>query len=197
MQGVLRKVGEASCMKSTGTTFRKYSSAGVDWASWFLGIGLGLTLALQVTTMRKSDISSVYGVVASVSRLAALTGTFFAVVGIFLIARIPWVERGVGHDRLVTWHRKLGPWSLYLTGAHVLFIVVSSAGQDGVMLAVEMWRMVNSMAWMWPALAGFILMVMVGVTSYKKARAKLAEYSFWTINRHDGTAWSYGSNKGY
>ena len=28
-------------------------------------------------------------------------------------------------------------------------------------------------------------------------RVELAEYSFWTINRHDGTAWSYGSNKGY
>jgi len=28
-------------------------------------------------------------------------------------------------------------------------------------------------------------------------RAELAEYSFWTINRHDGTAWSYGSKKGY
>ena len=28
-------------------------------------------------------------------------------------------------------------------------------------------------------------------------RAELAEYSFWTINRHDGTAWSYGFNKGY
>jgi len=130
-------------MKSSVATFKKHSSAGVDWAAWFLGIGLGLTLALQATTMRKSDISSVYGVVASVSRLAALTGTFFAVVGIFLIARIPWVERGVGHDRLVTWHRKLGPWSLYLIGAHFLFIVVSSAGQDGEMLAVEMWRMMN------------------------------------------------------
>jgi hypothetical protein len=161
-------------MKSSGATFRKHSSAGVDWASWFLGIGLGLTLALQATTMRKSDISTVYAVVASVSRLAALTGTVFAVVGIFLIARIPWVERGVGHDRLVTWHRKLGPWSLYLIGAHVFFIVMSSAGQDGAMLAVEMWQMLNSMAWMWPALAGFILMVMAGVTSYKKARAKLS-----------------------
>jgi thiamine biosynthesis lipoprotein len=28
-------------------------------------------------------------------------------------------------------------------------------------------------------------------------RVELAEYSCWTINRHDGTAWSYGSNKGY
>jgi thiamine biosynthesis lipoprotein len=28
-------------------------------------------------------------------------------------------------------------------------------------------------------------------------RPELADYSFWTINRHDGTAWSYGPNKGY
>jgi hypothetical protein len=150
-------------MKSSGATFKKHSSAGVDWASWFLGIGLGLTLALQATTMRKSDISTVYAVVASVSRLAALTGTFFAVVGIFLIARIPWVERGVGPDRLVTWHRKLGPWSLYLIGGHVLFIVLSSAGQDGDILMVELWRMLNTMSWMWVALAGFVLMAMAGV----------------------------------
>ena len=28
-------------------------------------------------------------------------------------------------------------------------------------------------------------------------RPELSEYSFWTINRHDGTAWAYGPNKGY
>ena len=148
---------------------RKYSSAGTDWAAWLLGIGLGLTLALQLTTMRKSDIASTYATVASISRLAALTGTYFAIIGIFLVARIPWVERGVGHDRLVTWHRKLGPWSLYLIGAHVLFIVVSSAGQDGEMLAVEMWRMLKTMSWMWQArqlvlrMAPFITMGKVAV----------------------------------
>ena len=182
MQAVLRKVREATGMKSTGATFRKHSSAGVDWASWFLGIGLGLTLALQATTMRKSDISTVYSVVASLSRLAALTGTFFAVVGIFLIARIPWVERGVGHDRLVTWHRKLGPWSLYLIGIHVLFITLSSAGNDHTMLVVEMWRMLHALSWLWPALAGFVLMVAAGVTSYKKARAKMSYETWWIIH---------------
>jgi len=169
-------------MQSSGATFRKYSSAGVDWASWFLGIGLGLTLALQVTTMRKSDISSAYAVVASVSRLAALTGTYFVIVGIFLVARIPWVERGVGHDRLVTWHRKLGPWSLYLIGAHVLFIILSFAGQDHVMLIVEMWRMLKQYDWMWFALLGFVLMIMAGVTSYKKARAKMSYETWWIIH---------------
>ena len=28
-------------------------------------------------------------------------------------------------------------------------------------------------------------------------RPELAEYSFWTINRHDQTSWAYGANKGY
>lgn len=85
-------------MKSSETAFRKHLSARVDWASWILGIGLGFTLALQATNMRASDLSSVYALVEPVSRLAALTGTFFALVGIFLIARISWVARGVGHD---------------------------------------------------------------------------------------------------
>jgi predicted ferric reductase len=169
-------------MNRGGATFKKYSSAGVDWAAWILGVGLGLTLALQITTMRWSDISSVYSAIATISRVAALIGTFFAIVGIFLVSRIPWVERGVGHDRLVTWHRKLGPWSLYLVGTHVLFIVLSFAGQDNVMLAVELWRMLNSFEWMWPALAGFVLMVMAGVTSYKKARAKMSYETWWIIH---------------
>ena len=107
---------------------RKYSSAGTDWAAWFLGIGLGLTLALQLTTMSHSDITSVYAVIASVSRAAALVGTYFAIVGIFLVARIPWVERGVGHDRLVTWHRKLGPDG-GLTDSLATALMV--AGEDG------------------------------------------------------------------
>lgn len=163
-------------------TFRKHSGAGTDWAAWLLGAGLGLTLALQATTMRHSDITSVYAIVASVSRIAALVGTYFAIVGIFLVARIPWVERGVGHDRLVIWHRKLGPWSLYLIGSHVLFIILSFAGQDHVALAVELWRMLENFGWMWWALAGFVLMVMAGVTSYKKARAKMSYETWWIIH---------------
>jgi len=41
--------------------------------------------------------------------------------------------------------------------------------------------------------------LMVDGVAAKKwmSRPELLEYSFWTINRHDGTAWSYGPNKGY
>ena len=164
------------------TRIYKHSSAGTDWAALLLGAGLGLTLALQLTTVRKSDFTSLYASLASFSRLSALVGTYLAIVGIFLVARIPWVERGVGHDRLVTWHRKLGPWSLYLIGAHVLLILVGFAGQDSIPLYKEMWQFLTLYEWMWFALAGFFLMILAGVTSYKKARAKMSYETWWIVH---------------
>ena len=164
------------------TRIYKHSSSGTDWAALLLGAGLGLTLALQLTTVRKSDFTSVYANVASLSRLLALVGTYFAIIGILLVSRIPWVERGVGHDRLVTWHRNLGPWSLYAIGGHVLLVIISFAGQDSIPLYKELWQMLLTFDWMWFALAGFVLMILAGVTSYKKARAKMSYETWWIIH---------------
>ena len=164
------------------STFRKFSAAGTDWAALITGGGLGLTLALSATTIRQSDFASVYSTVQSVSRICALVGTYFAIVGVFLVARIPWVERGVGHDRLVTWHRKLGPYSLFLIGFHVLLVLIGYGGQDNIPLYSEMWQLLTTFDWMWFALAGFVLMIMAGVTSYKKARAKMSYETWWIIH---------------
>lgn len=164
------------------TRIYKHSGVGTDWAALILGAGLGLTIALQLSTVRGSDFTSVYAAIASLSRLSALVGTYFAIVGIFLVARIPWVERGVGHDRLVSWHRKLAPWSLYGITAHVLLIIFSFSGQDSIPLYKELWRMLNTFEWLWFALLGFVLLIIAGVTSYKKARAKMSYETWWIIH---------------
>ena len=164
------------------TSVRKFSAAGTDRAALLTGLGLGLTVALEVTALRSSDISSFYLIVQTISRFAALIGTYFALLGILLVSRIPWVERGVGHDRLITWHRKLGPWSLYLIGSHVLFITVGYARQFHEKIWSELINILTTFNWMWAALAGFIFMISAGVTSYKKARAKLSYEAWWVIH---------------
>ena len=169
-------------MISTKVTFGRVSGAGISWAAWVAGIGMGITVAMQVSTLHISDINSVYGVVLTVSRLAALVGTYLSVIGIFLIARSPAVEKSIGHDQLVIWHRNLGPWSLYLIGAHFFLVTVGYAGQDQMTLAQEIWRMLNDFAWMWWALAGFVLMIQAGITSYKKARAKYSYETWWILH---------------
>ena len=161
---------------------RKFSAAGTDWAALLTGLGLGLTVAIELTALRASDISSLYSIIQTISRFAALIGTYFALLGILLVSRIPWVERGVGHDRLITWHRKLGPWSLYLIGFHVLLITVGYAGQFQEKISGEFINILTTFNWMWAALAGFIFMITAGVTSYKKARAKLSYEAWWTIH---------------
>ena len=167
---------------SNASSIRYSSAAGVDWAALIAGLGLGLTVAMQVTTMTYSDVSSPYALITSFSRLCALVGTYFAIVGIFLVARIPFVERGVGHDRLVTWHRKLAPYSLFLIGFHVFFVMFGFAGQDQIPLYKELWNMLTKFYWMWAALGGFVLMILAGVTSYKKARAKMSYETWWIIH---------------
>jgi predicted ferric reductase len=161
---------------------RKFSAAGTDWAALLTGLGLGLTVAIELTALRASDLTSFYLIVQTISRFAALIGTYFALLGILLVSRIPWVERGVGHDRLITWHRKLGPWSLYLIGFHVLLITVGYAGQFQEKILGEFINILTTFNWMWAALAGFIFMITAGVTSYKKARAKLSYEAWWTIH---------------
>ena len=172
----------ASGKVSEKVTFGRVSLAGISWAAWVAGIGMGITIAMQVSTLQMRDIESVYGVVITLSRLAALVGTYLSVIGIFLIARIPAVEKSIGHDQLVIWHRNLGPWSLYLIGAHFFLVTVGYAGQDQLSLAREIWRMLNDFAWMWWALAGFVLMIQAGITSYKKARAKYSYETWWILH---------------
>jgi hypothetical protein len=176
---------------SNASTIKYSSGAGVDWAALIAGLGLGLTVAMQATTMTYTDISSVYALITSFSRLCALVGTYFAILGIFLIARIPFVERGVGHDRLVTWHRKLAPYSLFLISFHVFFIIFGFAGQDQIPLYQELWNMLTKFYWMWAALGGFILMILAGKDGAKWfGLPELASYSAWVVNRNENTAWS-------
>ena len=143
---------------------------GTDWAALLMGTGIGLTVALQATTMRSADFRDVYQWIDTIARTCALLGTYFSLAGVLLVARIPWVERGVGHDRLVTWHRKLAPYSLYLIGYHVLFVLIGYAGEEHISLFNELRKLLAQYPWMWWALLAFYLMIQAGVTSYKKAQ---------------------------
>ena len=156
--------------------------ASTDWASAFLGLGIGLTAAIYLETTTQTDWNSVYNIIISVSRISALLGSYLALVGLVLVARMPWIEKSVGHDRLVIWHRKLGPYSMYLVTFHVLLVILGYAGNDRVPMAVELWRMIFRYPWMLPAFVGFIFFAAAGITSYKKVRKNMSYETWWTIH---------------
>ena len=95
----------------------------LDVTSIVVGLLFGLTCATYLETTTSSDWATVYGIITSISRICALIGAYLSLVGLVLVARIPYVEKSVGHDRLVIWHSKLGKfyntfWRAVPSGRH-------------------------------------------------------------------------------
>jgi predicted ferric reductase len=147
-----------------------------------LGLGLGLTLGIFFKTTTAHDWLWPYPLITSLSRICALVGTYLALVGLVMVSRIAWIESAVGHDRLILWHRKLGPYSLFLISFHVFFVSIAYAGIDGSRIGGELWHFTWTYDWMLAATVAFFLFLMAGITSYKKVRKKMSYETWWTVH---------------
>jgi len=161
---------------------KKRAMLRLDLAAIITGTGLGLTLSLLAATLTKEDLTGTFQIITTISRVAALAGAYLALLGLLLVARITWIERAVGHDRLVSWHRKSAPYSLFLILIHVLLVAVGYAANDKVRVGVEIWRLVTSYPWMLPAFVGFLAFMAAGISSYKRVRSKIKYETWWTIH---------------
>ncbi len=84
--------------------------------------------------------TSFYNFLVSFGRLTALLAGYLAVIEVLLLARLPFLERLVGFDRLTIWHRWNGHAVLYLALAHVVATVWGYARVDGVSFFQEYWN---------------------------------------------------------
>jgi ferredoxin-NADP reductase/DMSO/TMAO reductase YedYZ heme-binding membrane subunit len=146
------------------------------------GLGLGVTLALGIAAESAGSLSADGGVATALGRLTGLAAAYAMVVVVVLVARCGPLERTVGQDRLVRWHRRLGPWPLYLLCAHGALITVgyAQAAHDGVL------HQLGQLLWTYPgilaATVGFVLLIAAGVTSYRRARRRLAYETWWSVH---------------
>jgi ferredoxin-NADP reductase len=154
----------------------------VTFLAILAGLGLGVTLALGISAESAGSLRAPGGLLTAGGRLAGLAAGYAMVVVVILVARLPPLERAIGQDRLVRWHRKLGPWPLYLLVAHASLIVVgyARAAHDGVL------HQLGQLLWTYPgilaATVGGVALIAAGVTSYKKARAKMAYETWWSVH---------------
>ena len=149
-------------------------------ALWLAGLGLGLVVGIQLAT--RSSLSGDGAILIEMSRWAALLGTYGSLLVIFLIARVPVIEHGVGHDRMVSWHRKLGPIALILIALHVALIVAGYAASEAVSYLAESWTLLSTYRWILPATAGFVLMMMAGIASWRVARRRMSYETWWVTH---------------
>ena len=121
------------------------------------------------------------GLATTGGSLAALAGAYLCLLCLLIVARVPALERRVGQEVLVAWHRRLAPWALVLIGLHVVLVSVGYARAARVDLAHEVWSLVTGYPWMLPAAAAFVAMVSLGVVSWRPLR-RLMSYETWWVS---------------
>jgi predicted ferric reductase len=154
----------------------------VDAAAIAVGLGMGMCVALAVAAETKGSLSAPGGLLIFGGRLAGLTGTYLLLIMLLLVARIPGIERAVGQDRLLKWHRRLGQWPIYLLTAHAVLITLGYAEQAKTGFWHELWILIRSYADVLMAIVALALLVMAAVTSIRAARRRMRYETWWTIH---------------
>lgn len=116
----------------------------------------------------------------TLGRLTGLTSANLLLYQVLLMARVPLFERGIGRDAITRMHRLTGFWSFWLMLAHIALLVVGYAQQAGASLLAEAWDLVWNYPGMLLATAGTLLLVLVVVTSIRRARRRL-RYESWHL----------------
>lgn len=117
---------------------------------------------------------------ASVARITGLLCAYGALLQVILLARLPWLERSVGLDRLSVWHRWNGHATLWLLLGHVVFSVWGYALMDKYSIGRELDTMLGGGVYpgMITATVGTFFLIGVVVTSVVIVRRRL-RYETW------------------
>jgi predicted ferric reductase len=124
----------------------------------------------------------VAGGLDAVGRLSGMVGTYLMLVMLVLIARIPWLERTVGQDRLIKWHRKISAWPIFLILVHVGTITWGYARASKIGLWSQYLAFLQHYSDMVEASIALVLLLVLAVTSYPTIRRKLRYEVWWTIH---------------
>jgi predicted ferric reductase len=112
--------------------------------------------------------------------VAKFFGLHAAVVMLFqllLVARLPWLDRRVGMDRLTVWHRWVGFTLLWTILTHFVLVVLGYATLDGASPVTTFFALAGVPASLLGMCAALIVVV-VGVVSARYVRRRL-RYETW------------------
>ena len=157
-----------------------------EWAAnavtALIAAGFGVSVGLGLIFEPRSALEGPGGLATAAGQLAGLTGSYLLLVMLLLISRLPWLEGVVGQDRLVRWHRRLGPWPIVLLGSHAVLITIGYAQQSAIGPWHEFAILLKSYPDVLMATVAFGLLVMAGVTSFRAARSRMRYETWWAVH---------------
>ncbi|MBP2456670.1 putative ferric reductase [Clavibacter michiganensis] len=155
------------------TARRRHARRALAAAAW-------LSALVAVVLWATSDAARVTGdgrILIVLGIVAGLVGTDLILVMLVLAARVPLIDRLVGHDAAMSLHARLGKPALYLLLAHGALLVVGYSLDSGTgiaTMAAELWAAGDVRL----GILALALLVVVVVSSVVAVR-KLLPYEAW------------------
>jgi predicted ferric reductase len=137
-------------------------------ALWVRGGGIQSLFAMDADTLD------------TLGRITGLVSANLLLYQVLLMARVPLFERGFGRGAITRMHRLVGFWSFWLLMAHLVLITLGYAFSAKINPFVQLWQLIWDYPGMLIATAGTLLLIMVVVTSIRRARRRL-RYESWHL----------------
>ena len=153
-----------------------------DWFAWLGGLGLGASAAFALSQDSLHSVTSMAGFLDAVGRLSGMVGTYLLLVMLLLMARIPWLERTIGQDRLTRWHRRIGAWPVVLITMHVVTLLFGYAATAKTNVVNQAVTFIQHYPDMLMAFVGFGLLLLATTFSIPQVRRRLRYETWWTIH---------------
>ncbi len=143
-------------------------------AFWLSGVG-GLSLMLAAG----APITSLGDSLTSIGRATGIVAATMMMIQLFVIARIPVVERRLGHDRAALLHGRLGRIGFFMIAVHVIVLVLGYGARVNRGWWDQAWTFLRGYGThMTLSVIGFWLLIAVVATSLAAVRRQW-KYENW------------------
>ncbi|MBU2668430.1 ferredoxin reductase family protein [Actinoplanes bogorensis] len=155
----------------TPARIRRTGQAGAAYALiWaFLLVNLAI-----VELMLANPATPAHNTLTSIGRILGLHLAFVMALQLLLIARLPFLDRRLGMDKLTTWHRWTGFTLFWLVVLHPTFVMLGYSQLDKISFFAEIPNLAKQM----PVLLGMIAAALVGVVAVTSVRAARRRFSY-------------------
>jgi predicted ferric reductase len=136
---------------------------------------------LIVELMFATAAPPAHNTLTAVGRFLGLHLAFVMALQLLLIARLPFLDRRIGMDKLTTWHRWTGFTIFWLALLHPTFVLLGYSRLDKISFLAE----IPNLAGQLPVLLGMIaagLIVVVAALSVRAARRRLSYETWHTVH---------------
>ena len=153
-----------------------------DLAAVAAGLGFGAALALPLSRMGGESVAAPGGPALAAGDVAATGGTYLLLVMVLLAGRIAGLERALGQDRLLRWHRRLAPYPLLLLGAHAALTTLGYAQADRLGLLDQAGSLITGTDWIFASVVAYVMLAVIAGLSIRAVRRRLDYNAWWVMH---------------